>query len=327
MSSQSFIKKSKKKTTNSTIDLSKLETTFILNDINPVKLDKTFSMNEIQNIHKTYENTNNTSKINIKNNGNELKSITTKLANLGFSEKNKEPIFTTLHGSSKINVFTNFMNKRELLTYNDSKFHTDSKDNCQLKCNCWWDRNSLSQDMIPLALPIKYVPSYIENKLLHNSLINMSDKLEYKINENIELNDKDKHKIFLDRNIITKNDISNNSNINKLEMIINEYYEGEGIFCSFNCMISYLKEVQSHNIKYKNSSMLILKMYKDIFGFYPNEMILEAPNWKILKEYGGDFSIEEFRKCFQVVTYKELSQYMKVMPSGPINNLFVEVKN
>lgn len=325
MSSQTFVKKNKKKTTsNATIDISKLETTFVLNEINPIKLDKTFSMNEIQNIHKTYDTTNNTSKINIKNNTNELKNITTKLANLGFSEKNKEPIFTTVHGSSKINVFTNFLNKRELLTGNDICKNTSEsyKDNKSCKWNCWWDRNQICNDIVPLSLPLKYVPSYTENKILHNSLINMSEKLEYKMNDNVELNDKDKHKIFLDRNIITKKEKNQN-----IDYIDNDYYEGEGIFCSFNCMISYLKEVQSHNIKYKNCSMLILKMYKDIFGYYPKEIIMEAPSWKMLNEYGGDLSLLEFRKCFQMITYKELSQYIKLMPSGPVNNLFIEVKN
>ena len=42
-----------------------------------------------------------------------------------------------------------------------------------------------------------------------------------------------------------------------------EYYETDGIFCSFNCCQSYIND-NKHIRLYDNSHMLLLKMYNDL---------------------------------------------------------------
>jgi hypothetical protein len=81
-------------------------------------------------------------------------------------------------------------------------------------------------------------------------------------------------------------------------------FEGEGVFCSFNCMLSYSREYS--NNKYRDCGGLICLLYKKIFGKNINlSQISCAPNWRMLESFGGPLSIEEFRKTFQVVEYKE----------------------
>jgi len=96
------------------------------------------------------------------------------------------------------------------------------------------------------------------------------------------------------------------SNIQPLGMPIkytkeHSFFDTEGMFCSFNCMCSYLHE-NTNVSQYKDSGSLIYFMYKCIFNEYPYKMnIRKAPSWKLLKDYGGNLSIEEFRSMFNTV--------------------------
>jgi len=79
------------------------------------------------------------------------------------------------------------------------------------------------------------------------------------------------------------------------------FFDTEGMFCSFNCMCSYLHE-NTNVSQYKDSGSLIYFMYKCIFNEYPYKMnIRKAPSWKLLKDYGGNLTIEEFRSMFNTV--------------------------
>ena len=85
-------------------------------------------------------------------------------------------------------------------------------------------------------------------------------------------------------------------------------FEVEGVFCSFNCIVAYLNE--HYDYRYKDSSILLLMMYRKLFG-YDRKLtsIIPAPSWKLLKDYGGHLSIEEYRKCLQHIEYKSLQQH------------------
>ncbi len=77
----------------------------------------------------------------------------------------------------------------------------------------------------------------------------------------------------------------------------NESFNTEGIFCSFNCCSAYLNTQNKNDIYYKNSSSLLLLLYKQIFNSFPHQMIVpQAPDWKLLKDYGGTLTIEQYRK-------------------------------
>ena len=107
----------------------------------------------------------------------------------------------------------------------------------------------------------------------------------------------------------------------------NEHFETEGFFCSFNCVLAYNNEVSQHNIRYRESGGLL---YKKLFGCYPYQMnIKPAPSWKILKSYGGDMTIQEYRNTFQkievlsenVIKNKEITCFM------PSSMIFIEEKS
>jgi len=115
------------------------------------------------------------------------------------------------------------------------------------------------------------------------------------------------------------------SNVHPLGMPIryrDNYFDTEGIFCSFNCILSYLHE-NYNNVNYKDSSSLTYLMYKKIFGEYPIKMnIRKALSWKLLKQYGGNLTIEEFRDMFNVVNnLTENVEYNSNLPRGklPLN--------
>ena len=109
-------------------------------------------------------------------------------------------------------------------------------------------------------------------------------------------------------------------------------FECEGVFCSFNCIVSYLNE--HHDYRYKDSSMLLLMMYRKIFAkstiskaFHKITSILPAPSWKLLKEYGGHMTIEEYRKSLQQVDYKSLQQLLRTqdIKLNTCSEIFVEI--
>jgi hypothetical protein len=85
-------------------------------------------------------------------------------------------------------------------------------------------------------------------------------------------------------------------------------FDCDGIFCSFNCIVAYLQE---HNqYRYKDSTVLLLMMYRHIFQKHRDiTKITPSPSWKLLKEYGGHLTIEEYRNCLMnCVEYKSLQQ-------------------
>lgn len=309
-----------------------IDTTFVLKDINYINLDRSYGMKDIQNfifknsskdtiITETSEKKNNDSLKNLissklsTSNKNEIKSITTKLENLGFSDKIKEPFETIIRGNVKSNIYTTFNNtiKKELVS------------NC-CSFTCWYCRHSLINNTLPVIIPLKYYNSYSECSLVHNSLINTIPKLEYKIFDDLSINlVKDKEKIFYEKVNLTQNDKNKLKNSDPDKSVkYNDYFEGEGTFCSFNCAVAYVSD--NYSIKYKNTGMLINKLYKHIFGFLPKEKIVPSPSWKMLKDYGGEFTIEEYRKSFQIIDYSYNWQYLKNFPNGPVSELFLEKK-
>lgn len=67
-----------------------------------------------------------------------------------------------------------------------------------------------------------------------------------------------------------------------------------GHFCSFNCAMSYNLEINDQKT-WKRKSLLSLLYQKTYSKF---KEINPAPSWRVLKEYGGSLTIEEFRENF-----------------------------
>lgn len=154
------------------------------------------------------------------------------------------------------------------------------------KYKCFWDKNLIPENIHPIGCPIKYIPSKA-TKSYHSEI----SKEKYTITENI-----------------TRKKCENMERKNDPRIIIdkNDYYQTDGIFCSFNCCMAYIQEPENkHNSLYRQSESLLLKMYSD---FYPEEKVVEimpAPHWRMLAEFGGHLTIEQFRDCFNKVSYTD----------------------
>ena len=181
----------------------------------------------------------------------------------------------------------------ELSINNDKKTYSFMDDSKQLhscivtmiqnkktieKCDntkCFWCRNTFNTE--PIGCPIKFIAPEIVKK--HYSYIN---------NENYII----REKTYKETDKTT-------------------YYETDGIFCSFNCCLAYINH-NKRNYIYKDSLMLLSKMYYDLFNTKFN--IIQAPSWRMLSEFGGNMSIEEFRKSFNKIEYLDIGQHITNMP-------------
>lgn len=98
-----------------------------------------------------------------------------------------------------------------------------------------------------------------------------------------------------------------------------DYYEVDGNFCSFPCMLSYLKHNKG---PYTESLSLLKQMHYELFR---SSMVSRwAPDIRLLKKFGGHLTIQEWRsdegqKYVSVVTlnrptFSEPSQTPKLVP-------------
>lgn len=145
---------------------------------------------------------------------------------------------------------------------------------------CFWCKQNF--DWNPLGCPIKYV-----NPLIEKSYISQITKDKYYMRENIV---KSKLKSLV-----------NNQNF-EITTFPFDHYLTDGIFCSFNCTLSFIKD-NSHDILYKESYSLLHSMYFDLVG-KKMAKIIPSPHWRLLKDFGGHLSIEEFRQNLNTVDYK-----------------------
>jgi hypothetical protein len=273
----------------------KVDTTFVLKGINPSSLDRNYGLNEIQKTIEKNEKTEKKNTLNIPENisfgkrknqpEKNMKNITTQLESLGISSVPKEVLRTMVpsNTTTKVKMVTTF-----------------EKDTDLRKIKCFHCKHFVPEDALPLSLPLKYHPITKVSVVRHPSLLN-AKKEKNAENENL----------ILYREMYTK---KQSEKIKNKENVTEEYFDCEGIFCSFDCMKAYCNEVSINYIKYRESSMLLFSMYKKFFGKIPHKL-QPAPSWKLLKEFGGNLTIEEFRKGFQTVNYHDNNRYLiRIVP-------------
>ena len=159
---------------------------------------------------------------------------------------------------------------------------------------CYWCRHAFSN--VPIGCPLKYVPSEI-----CQTYTSEITKEKYSITQKISQ---------------SKNLEYTNSNIS----VLNNYYETDGSFCSFNCCMAYIND-NTHNPTFKNSKNLLMKMYMEVFaGEKTIDKINPAPSWRLLNMYGGFLNISEFRDSFSNRIYIDgnhrVTKLPKVVPVG-----------
>jgi len=158
---------------------------------------------------------------------------------------------------------------------------------------CFWCRHPFYTS--PIGCPIDYISQRIVKKYTSE----ISKDTSYMIRENISNKIYDKIQSSLDHFPIHKKC----------------YYIVDGIFCSFPCCLSFIKEYRHRNPLYHQSEFLLHQMYTQIFGHTQIDTIMTAPSWRLLDNYGGNMTIEEFRKCFHNTHFIHLHQTIQQLPT------------
>ena len=159
--------------------------------------------------------------------------------------------------------------------------------------HCFHCRNQFSSS--PIGVPLKYV--YSQSVKTYFSEIT---KDTYQIRENIST-EKRKELEALKEN---QKD-HNKKSLYDTDITIDkkEYYVTDGIFCSFNCAYAFIQNNQG-NPEYNLSKSLLIAMYEKLFGI--DFAIFPAPDWRLLTQYGGHLSIDEFREQFNRIEYIDI---------------------
>lgn len=75
------------------------------------------------------------------------------------------------------------------------------------------------------------------------------------------------------------------------------YFECEGIFCSFECVKAYIiEQIKLTPDGTYHQSLSLLTMMNKLINGDDAKIISPAGSWKLLNSYGGHLSIEEFRE-------------------------------
>jgi len=240
----------------------------------------TLSNINIDNIEQKYGLGVNKLKIDLENNtAIVIPKNTTKIDDL---DKKKKEIISFLDESKRIHRCTISM----------IDFTTKENINNFKKYKCFWDKNFFPSNIQPIGCPIKY----ISNKATKKYYSEIS-KETYSITEPIS-SDKT---LFLEE----KKD-------GRISIEYNDYYQTDGIFCSFNCCLAYIQSAENKkNPMYKFSESLLLKLFSEI-NEEKNEKedeIMPAPHWRTLNDFGGNLTIEQFRESFNKIKYSSHGIY------------------
>ena len=158
---------------------------------------------------------------------------------------------------------------------------------------CFWCRHSFTTR--PIGCPLHY-----KSMRLYKKYYSEITKNNYCLQQSICSNQ-----------IENTND-QNDENFFTLEISPSNYYLVDGIFCSFNCCYAFILEQQPNPI-YQQSEVLLKRMYYDLFPDFDTQLF-PSPSWRLLKQYGGELTIEEYRKNLFKIEYIDHHDYTNVFP-------------
>lgn len=253
---------------------------------------------------------------------NEMKSMSTSLEKLGISVARKEPVDIMHWGERyKVKLFLSNGDKSSELT-----------PACQLRCHhC---HQFPPKGALMLAVPYRYVPSFIHRHDYMPEWVNMVKGIQVDpVTRNepgskgpkTKMDQKSMPKMAYLKQDLASHDIQSRNMAreenkdtpsqeleNKLAPASADYFDCLKPVCSFPCMVSKGRELAERDPRFRNSEMFITMLFQKIFGYLP-EKLSAAPSFELLQEYGGEYSLEEYRKDFQFVSLETSSQiYQKV---------------
>jgi hypothetical protein len=180
-----------------------------------------------------------------------------------------------------------------------------------------------------LSVPFKYVPSYTEDYVYSPECINVVNSIQVEPFMELSTSKKEQkaQKSQSRTNYFRKHiTTSERRKLPDGSFVQREYFETSFPVCSFNCMKSKARELYTKDYKYKDVNMYINWMYKLIYGEYPEQITL-APPADILQEYGGEFTIEEYRNNFRFISIHDPHQYFATFKSisNPVQRIYERV--
>jgi len=262
--------------------------TFVLKGISTDKIDQLYGLTIVSNIDLSPR-------------GKTVKSGATKLSEL--SDNNDPEIISFLDESKRQHKC--FITMADYLTKEKIPESTG--------LSCFWDRHPFTT--MPIGCPIRYVPSQIEK-----SYYSEITKDKYVIKENITK--RTRYEISQDAKVAQENKKKDKKSVN---LKVNEYYETDGNFCSFNCVLAFIDDEirKKEHCVYKDSKHLLIKMYTEIFGVIPKNLV-KSPSWRLLQEFGGHLTVADYRKNFNRIEYKEVAKVRELPRCKSIGIVFEE---
>jgi hypothetical protein len=90
-----------------------------------------------------------------------------------------------------------------------------------------------------------------------------------------------------------------------------DFFETEGIFCSFPCVKAYILDQisKTKSSKYKKSLEYLSLLYFKINGEIA--IIQSSPNWKLTSDWGGHLSSNEYRASIGTIEYLETTNVLR----------------
>lgn len=101
----------------------------------------------------------------------------------------------------------------------------------------------------------------------------------------------------------------------------NDNFYGSGIFCSYNCALSFNFEKKDEKVWERCS--LLYQLRDSISKEKDDTRIQPAPPKEMLKEYGGELSREEYNNLLQSIDFS----YLKLAPPMVSSTIFIEQRN
>lgn len=182
-------------------------------------------------------------------------------------------------------------------------FHLNMNTNDLRGYKCYWCRHSFTS--VAIGCPIRHVSNRAIKK--YHSEVSKDD---YTIKENIT---RYKHKLLKNQKLFAS------KNKARIELKGDEHYVTDGIFCSFNCCKAFILD-NKHNSLYTHSEMLLAKLYtdmnKDTVDGESVVRINPAPSWRLLQDYGGGLSIDNFRENFNKCSYESVGMVTNFKSAG-----------
>lgn len=249
---------------------------FVLRNIEPVEIDAKYSFYVVNNLPPTQTTTDENAEFDFMTSSSTATMRTnisrTKITELAPKQKETNT-FSYLDESKKEHqcVLT--------MVSNDTQCDLPEKTNIF----CFWCHHPFNSK--PLGCPIQYVPHRIV-KDYYSEIT----KDNYILRENITHKQLDNNQDHFEKH--------------NMNMIERDYYITDGVFCSFNCCLAFIQN-NHHDPLYRYSENLLTNIYIKTFGENA-QPITPSPSWRILKDYGGSITIEEYRKNFYKVEYKDI---------------------